>query len=203
MPPEDFQRIYEHCDAARMPRGLPYSPGVWWRALLTTAYLTGWRIGETLQLRREDVDTETGLAKLRAKSTKGRRDAKLILHPIVLEHLAMAPSFHDVFFPWSHHNRTLHSEFHRIQKAAGIHLTCPKADEHDCTPACHLYGFHDERRAFATMNAGNFTADVLQVLMRHRSYSTTQRYINMAKQMEGITENVYVPDHLVARAGGK
>ena len=33
-----------------------------WRALLVTAYMTGWRIGSLLALRREDVDLETGFA---------------------------------------------------------------------------------------------------------------------------------------------
>jgi hypothetical protein len=45
---------------------------------------------------------------------------------------------------------------------------------HEHTPACHFYGFHDLRRAFATMNAGQLTPDALQALTRHKSYLTTQ-----------------------------
>lgn len=34
------------------------------------------------------------------------------------------------------------------------------------------------------MNANRLTADALQSLMRHKSYQTTHRYINMARQMD-------------------
>jgi integrase len=62
--------------------------------------------------------------------------------------------------------------------------------------ACHRYGFHDGRRAFATMNAGNLSADVLQSLMRHTAYATTQRYINIARQLNPAVANLYVPEVL-------
>src|SRR5207248_202981 len=67
-------------------------------------------------------------------------------------------------------------EFQRIQASAEINLPCREQHEH--TEACHFYGFHDFRRAFATMNADNLTADALQALMRHKSYQTTRVYIN-------------------------
>jgi hypothetical protein len=37
------------------------------------------------------------------------------------------------------------------------------------------------------------TADALQKLMRHRSYVTTQRYINAASQVNRAVENLHVP----------
>ena len=40
------------------------------------------------------------------------------------------------------------------------------------------------------------TGDALQSLMRHRSYSTTQRYINMAGQLNRSVERLHVPDAL-------
>jgi len=46
--------------------------------------------------------------------------------------------------------------------------------QHEHTPACHLCGLHDRRRAFATMNADKLTPDALQTLMRYKSYQTTQ-----------------------------
>lgn len=191
--PEDFASIYGACDQADFPRGLPYAASDWWRALLTFSFMTGWRISECLSVRRDDVDMEAGTAITRARNNKGKRDESIPLHPIVLEHLEKLTSFEPVIFPWYHNRRTLYEEFHRIQTAAGIHLTCNTDGEHKHTDACHLYGFHDSRRAFATMNAATLTADALQKLMRHRSYTTTQRYINLAKQVNAAVPALFVP----------
>ena len=70
----------------------------------------------------------------------------------------------------------------------------PCTEDHDHTPECYLYGFHDVRRAFATENASGVSAVELQALMRHKSFATTQKYINMAKQLQGGTEaKLFVP----------
>ena len=82
----------------------------------------------------------------------------------------------------------------RQQAYAGVRLPCNESHEH--TPACFVYGFHDLRRAFATLNAETLSADSLQALMRHKSYTTTQGYINMAKQLNRSVENLHVPDVL-------
>ena len=103
-------------------------------------------------------------------------------------------SFDSHVFPWNHDQRTLHAEFAKLQESAGIHLHCP--DDHEHTRYCHVYGFHDLRRAFATMNADKLTPDALQALMRHKSYQTTQRYINMARQLDAAVASLYVPDVL-------
>jgi hypothetical protein len=100
-------------------------------------------------------------------------------------------AFNPNVFPWEQHRGTLDVEFARIQDATGIDLACPatgkrkdgeyaEGDVHECTDACHRYSFHDERRAFATLNAPNMTRESLQVLMRHQNAETTARYINMA-----------------------
>jgi len=34
--------------------------------------------------------------------------------------------------------------------------------------------------------------------MRHENYSTTKRYINMARQLDGAVEKLHVPDVLKA-----
>lgn len=62
------------------------------------------------------------------------------------------------------------------------------------TDACHRYGFHDLRREFAGMNADRLTGDALQAMMRHKSYTTTQRYIAIARQLDQAADNLYVPD---------
>jgi len=191
--PEHFHDIYQACDSATKPQAQGFAADDWWRALLITAYMTGWRIGETLELRRENVDPDTGIAKLPAKTTKARRAEVLRLHPIVVEHLEKLVGFGPRYFEWPHHRRTLDVQFHAIQKAAGIHLPCIIEREHECTETCHLYGFHDERRAFATNNHGHLSDDELQGLMRHRDRKTTLRYKNMVGHLHAATDKLFVP----------
>jgi len=50
------------------------------------------------------------------------------------------------------------------------------------------------------MNAATLSADALQSLMQHRDYQTTQRYINLARQLNPAVANLYVPEFL--RAAG-
>jgi integrase len=163
--------------------------------------MTGWRIGDMLNLRREDVDLDKGTAIIRwdAEGNKGKRDELVKLHPVVVEHLRRLANFDPNVFPWNHDRTTLQNEFGKIQAAAGRNLPCTR--EHEHTDACHRYGFHDLRRAFATMNADNLTPDALQALMRHKSYLTTQVYIDMGRQMDEAVAKLHVPEVLRKKEG--
>jgi integrase len=190
MTPEHFAAIYRAADMAKFPRNLPYPAADWWRALLMTAYMTGWRVGALLSLKRADVDLEAGTAVTRAEDNKGKRDQIIELHPVILDHLRAIPSFCQQMIPWHQGRRTLFTEFARIQNAAGVKPDRKKR-----------YGFHDLRRGFATMNADRLTPDVLQALMQHRDYQTTQRYINIARQLKPATHGLYVPPVTRAASG--
>jgi integrase len=196
---DHFAQIYGACDQARLPADLPYPAADWWRALLVMGYMTGWRISDMLGLRRADLDLETGVAVTRAEDNKGKRDERVKLHPVVVEHLMKIAGFDARVFPWNYNYRTLHARFMRLQEGAGIKLPCREQHEH--TRYCHVYGFHDLRRAFATMNADKLTPDALQALMRHKSYQTTQVYINMARQMDAAVASLHVPQVLQKKAG--
>ena len=102
----------------------------------------------------------------------------------MVEHLRKLVNFDPFVFPWNHNRRMLFVEINRIQRAAGVRLTGAK--DH--------YGFHDLRRAFATMNADKLTPDALQDLMQHKDYQTTQGYINLARQLNPSVANLFVPD---------
>lgn len=195
--PDHFAAIYDACKDARYPADAPYPASDWWRALLIFGYMTGWRISEILALRREDLDLAGGEAITRAADNKGKRDESIPLHPIVIEHLERIPSFSPVVFSWPHARKTLWTEFSRIQNDAGVSLSCHEDHEH--TDACHSYGFHDLRRAFATENAAQLPAEALQRLMRHKSYLTTQKYINMTRSSKELTGRLAVPN--VPRTG--
>ncbi len=210
--PEHFAAMYQACDVATQPDDQPYPAADWWRALLAFLYMTGWRIGEPLALRRQDVDLEAGRAITRAADNKGKRDEIVPLHPVVVDHLQKLVAFGGRVFPWNRSRRAIYDEFHKIQEAASIRLPCSANHEHrrPCPPDCQKkhkhsqgcppdrYGFHDLRRAFATQNAERLTADALQHLMRHKNYTTTQRYINMARQLNTAVESLEVPDVLKA-----
>lgn len=199
---EHFALIYASCDVAELPDETHYSPAEWWRGLLVMAELTGWRKSELLSLEWQDVDLERGRAITRARHNKGKRDEMIALHPAVVEHLKPLQTFHPRVFPWEHNERRLYDQFAEIQDAAAIKLPCQIDRPHECTAACHRYGFHDERRSFATHNATNMTLEALQSLMRHRSPLTTQRYINMARQLNPAVANLHVPAVLKPNAAG-
>lgn len=144
------------------------------------ALTTGWRIKEILSLRQGDLDLKTEASPTRARDNKGRRDDADFLPETALAHVRLIASPQPFVFTWPHNERTLWTEFQRIQRAAGIELICPDADQHECTPSCHVYGFYALRRAYATLNAETMPAAVLQKEMRHRSFTTTLRYISLA-----------------------
>ncbi len=180
---ETFAELYANADSAQWPDEPGVTAGDWWRAYLVWLYMTGWRAMEPLSVRRADFDPVKGTVLLRAEHNKGGRDALVVLHPLVTDHVAALKSFSPMLLPWDHGRRSLWKEFHRIQEAAEVKR-----------PDGKFYGFHDLRRAFASQNADRMTADALQSLMRHRSYQTTQRYISLARQINPAIANLHVPD---------
>jgi integrase len=150
-----------------------------------------------------DVNLERGELFTRWDDNKGARDEVIPIHPVVADHLRpLWPGNAPLVFPWTNDPRTLWVEFARIQEVAGIHLIC--RDNHDHTRYCHVYGFHDFRRAFATANAPRMKAEVLQRLMRHKSYQTTQKsYINPTSQMQDAVLDMPVPDAIRRRYRGQ
>jgi integrase len=178
-----FKALYDACGAMTRPEGRRYPAADWWRALLAFAYMTGWRIGEILDLRRDDVNLETGIATVDAENTKGRREARVELHPIVVDHLRAIVEFQPLVFDWPHHERTLWADFKSLKSAAGVDF--PGA-------------FHRLRFGFCNANVDNLDADLLQRLMRHRAAATTRKYVNAAERMKraGTAAKLHVPDVL-------
>ncbi|QDV74803.1 tyrosine-type recombinase/integrase [Botrimarina mediterranea] len=156
------------------------------RAVTSCSYLTGWRVNEILALRREDVDLSTGTAFLAAESTKGRRDARADLHPVVIDHLRTVLSFDPLVFPWQESPRRLWADFAKLKEAAGVEFKG---------------AFHRLRFGFANANVDHVPADVLQRMMRHRGASTTQGYINKARRMQsqGTVDRLHVPATFTAK----
>lgn len=167
------------CGAATVPNLPNVATAEWWQALLLFGFTTGWRLSELLALTWGDV--ADGYAITRADN-KGRKESRTAISDDVLAAIQKIRTFAPEVFPWPHHERQLYSHFRAIQEAAGVNKTCRKIHEH--TDSCRYYGFHDLRRGFASENASKLNAAQLQNLMRHKSYTTTMRYINMAKQAD-------------------
>jgi integrase len=115
-----FKAMYDACGSMTRPAGRRYEPKEWWQALLTFAYLTGWRVGEILDLRRADLDLDAGIATVDAESTKGRRTARVELHPILIEHLREIVEFQPLVFDWPYAERTLWADFASLKEAAKV-----------------------------------------------------------------------------------
>lgn len=191
---EDFALLYAGCGNARRPAEQPYTPEEWWKAIFVFCYLTGWRIGEVLLLRWDEVDLEAGTALTLAENNKGKRDDLVRLHPIVVDHLHTIRGFTPEVFYWPHHRRTLDVELSRVQVGAGVVKTVNGEER-------GKYGWHDFRRAYATENADTFMGlNELQSQMRHRSYATTKRYIAMAEKFRAKPVQQFVPDALQKRS---
>lgn len=185
VPPEHFAKLYQACESARLPGDVAnILPADWWRGLLMLAYLTGWRIGALLSLKWGDVNLDEGTALSQADDNKGKRDALVPLHGVAIEHLRkLSGSFDSHVFPWNHSRRRLYDEFYRLQSTAGV-----KPSGKD------WYGWHDLRRAFATLNAQGLDLFTLQRLMQHKNLETTKLYVNMANRLKPAVAGLYIPD---------
>jgi integrase len=106
---DQFAAIYKACESARFPKDQPFAAADFWRALAVMGYMTGWRVGDMMGVRRADLDLDAGTAVTRAEDNKGKRDELVKVHPVVVEHLRRLASFSPVVFAWPHDQRTLHT----------------------------------------------------------------------------------------------
>lgn len=183
--PDQFVLLYQQCHLATLPCDLAngVTPEQFWKGLLMLLYMTGWRIEQTMQLKWENLDLETGMVFSPASMNKGRRDISCQLHPVVLDALQpIKNTFHDDVFPWSKSRGSLYLQFKLMQSATGVK---PARKE--------WFGFHDLRRGFATANAANLDLFELQRLMQHKSLETTKRYVAMAHRSDTVLK-LNVPD---------
>ena len=142
------------------------------RAILTTIYASGLRVSEAVALCPADIDSSRMV--LRVDQGKGRKDRYVMLSPRLLEVLR---------------------DYWRIERprpwlfpgdGVGSHIT-KNAVEQACQKAHRAAGIdkpvtpHSLRHAFAThlLEAGTDVRRI-QLLLGHRSLSTTSRYLKIA-----------------------
>jgi integrase/recombinase XerD len=142
------------------------------RAILMTAYAAGLRISEATQLQISDIDSQRMV--IRVRQGKGRKDRYVMLSPRLLDLLraywkAVRP--HRILVPGATPDQPITTESikkvcQRARVAAGLGKRITA---------------HTLRHSFAThlLEAGT-DLRTIQVLMGHRSFSTTAQYVHVA-----------------------
>src|SRR5262249_1572237 len=142
------------------------------RAILIAAYAAGLRISEVTRLRVEDIDSQRMV--IRVRQGKGQKDRYVMLSPRLLEILrtywkAVRPRGY--LFPGAMPDQPITTNaVHKICCQAGAHAALSK----------HIT-VHTLRHSFAThLLEGGTDLRTIQVLLGHRSFNTTARYVHVA-----------------------
>ena len=180
---EEFERMLDKTEAVVGSRAAPS-----WQDLLTGLWLSGLRLGESLDLYWDrddklgvDLDGRRPMFRIRAELEKGNRDRVLPMTPDFAEFLEAIPQDErtgPVFRPLKRRGTGECREVDwvskiicRIGKAANV-----KVHSDAKTGRVKYASAHDLRRSFGTRWAPRVMPLVLQQLMRHESIDTTLRY---------------------------
>jgi integrase len=165
MPKVPKKRIIRKIVAEEFERLLAAAPDDCWAAFLQTAWYTGMRRNEMLDLTWDGeggtpwVDFGQGRVWLPAAYNKSDADQWLPLHPELAEALRPRQRPRGKLFPLSASPREVSRKFGKVARKAGLKIT-----------------LHDLRRSFGSRYAAVVPAPVLQRLMRHGDIKTTLAY---------------------------
>jgi site-specific recombinase XerD len=163
------------------------------RAILMTAYAAGLRLSEVVALRVDDIDSKRMV--IRIRQAKGQKDRYVMLSLRLLELLrqywkAVRPRHY--LFPGAQPDRPISAgTVHRVCKAALVASGLTKN-----------VTMHTLRHSFAThlLEAGT-DLRTIQILLGHRSLSTTARYLHISTAALKSTRSPL--DHLDLPSGDK
>jgi integrase len=165
MPKVPRKKIIRKIVAEEFERLLAVVPDDCWAAFLQTAWYTGMRRNEMLDLTWDGrggtpwVDFKQGRIWLPAAYNKSDADQWLPVHPDLAKVLQARQQPHGKLFPLSASPREVSRTFTRLAKKAGLRIT-----------------LHDLRRSFGSRYAPVVPAPVLQRLMRHADIKTRLAY---------------------------
>ncbi len=173
--PDETAQFFEHVSKPK------------YRAILLTMYAAGLRVSEAVALKVTDIDNRRMV--IRVEQGKGRKDRYVMLSPKLLGILREY---------WKAH-RTEHWLF---PGAKGRHIST-EAVRHVCKLACRASGLkknvtpHSLRHSFAThMLEADVDLRKIQLLLGHRSISSTARYTHVA--IDGVEKTRSPLDSLPA-----
>ena len=166
------QRVPVILSAEEVRRLLDATPRLRDRAAMEVAYSAGLRLSEVLHLRVSDIDSERMI--IRVEQGKGRKDRNVMLAQSLLETLRIYWKRHQPrpwLFPGKDAQQPLSASI--IQRAFIAAKRTARIEK--------AVSFHSLRHAFAThlMESG-VGVRTIQVLLGHRSLSTTERYTHVA-----------------------
>jgi integrase len=135
-----------------------------WKRLITTAWYTGMRWNEMLDLTWDNrempwIDFATSRIRIPAAYNKSDEDQIIPLHADLAKDLKEVKDRTGFLFPFRNAPREVSRKFTKLARSAGLKIT-----------------LHDLRRSFGSRYAAVVPAQVLQRLMRHSSIETTLRY---------------------------
>jgi integrase/recombinase XerD len=170
--PKKQQKLPVVLSPDEVQRFLDCVEGLKHRAILTTCYAAGLRISEAVHLKPTAIDSQRMV--IRVEQGKGQKDRYVMLSPMLLETLrsywhAVRPK--EWLFPGDHAGQpiTRHAVGNACEKArllAGL--------SKPVTPHCLRHAF-----AVHLLEAGT-DVRTIQLLLGHRSLSTTARYLRIA-----------------------
>jgi site-specific recombinase XerD len=142
------------------------------RTILTACYAGGLRVSEAIHLKAGAIDSERMV--IRVQQGKGGKDRYVMLSPRLLEalrHYWKAVHPKDWLFPGAHPGRSISRE--------AVENACKKA--HRRSGLSKLVTPHSLRHAFAVHLLESGTdLRIIQLLLGHRSLSTTAQYLRIA-----------------------
>lgn len=165
MPKLSKKKTIRKIVAEQFERLLEKAPSDLWRAYMATAWYTGMRRNEMLDLSWDDKDLPTfdfrdNKVRIPAAYNKSDEDQWIPLHPELKEIVEALPGDRKgKIFPFHGVPREVSRKFTKLARSAGLKIT-----------------LHDLRRSFGSRYAAVVPAAVLQRLMRHADIKTTLTY---------------------------
>jgi integrase len=171
MPKLPKKRFIRKIVAEQFEKMFSKASGPYWKAFVATAWYTGMRRNELLDLTWDDlekphIEFKTGKILLPAAYAKSVEDQWIPIQPELAAILQDMPGKAGQVFPFRSPSETSTS-FRKLADSAGLKIT-----------------LHDMRRSFGSRYAAVVPAHVFQELIRHSSIDTTLRfYTNLDDQL--------------------
>lgn len=191
--PEEVGRIYEqrHVAIWPQPRKTGVPTALWWGTAIVMLYNCGSRLGEWWRsMPLSAVNLEQRLLVLIDHKDGGEIELKAINGTLAahLRTFIAANPDREMLFPSAYNPRLLYREWHRIQAAAGIHVTRPAWSEQK-----PYFGFHELRKSCATALC-QLNPYAAQGQLGHRSLKTTlSHYAAVAETVRRATDALAQP----------